>query len=280
MNQITIGRLPNRRSSAFTLIELLVVIAIIAILAAILFPVFATAREKARATACLSNEKQIGLAIVQYTQDYDEMFPCGTRQAQASNGGTGWSGQIFPYVKSLNVFTCPSDSSTAAASGDTYVSYGYNLNFDSGDGNVPLLVQASKMTAPSSTVCMFEVNGANDLVTSGGGISTAVVTDPAGNGYPTTAPNGCSNSKCVYATGNMGSAFNSPTYYKAGVHNSGSNFIVADGHVKWLVGSKVSNGYTPASATAQATTGPTYAAGTASMANAAGAQFTLTFSTL
>src|ERR1700756_2655146 len=92
----------------FTLIELLVVIAIIAILAAILFPVFAQAREKARAISCLSNEKQLGLSIMQYVQDYDEHVPFGYN---LWGGGAGWAGQIYPYVKSVNVYRCPDDSS-------------------------------------------------------------------------------------------------------------------------------------------------------------------------
>lgn len=94
----------NRRG--FTLIELLVVIAIIAILAAILFPVFAQAREKARQASCMSNMKQIGLAVVQYTQDYDEAFPAGLQSGwwQAS-----WVWQTYPYMKSIDVLRCPSD---------------------------------------------------------------------------------------------------------------------------------------------------------------------------
>src|SRR5450432_3278318 len=95
------------KKSGFTLIELLVVIAIIAILAAILFPVFAQAREKARAISCLSNEKQLGLGIIQYQQDYDEHNPGGVN---GYGGGAGWAGQILPYVKSLAVFRCPNDS--------------------------------------------------------------------------------------------------------------------------------------------------------------------------
>ena len=95
-----------RTKSAFTLIELLVVIAIIAILAAILFPVFARARENARRSSCMSNMKQLGLGVLQYTQDYDEKYPSGTNGTR----GRGWAGQIFPYVKSAQIYVCPSDT--------------------------------------------------------------------------------------------------------------------------------------------------------------------------
>jgi prepilin-type N-terminal cleavage/methylation domain-containing protein/prepilin-type processing-associated H-X9-DG protein len=108
------SRAASRRSpSGFTLIELLVVIAIIAILAAILFPVFAKAREKARQISCLSNEKQLGLAILQYTQDYDERYPVA--QFCANNGcynGTPnsiWPEIISSYVKDYAVYGCPDD---------------------------------------------------------------------------------------------------------------------------------------------------------------------------
>jgi prepilin-type N-terminal cleavage/methylation domain-containing protein/prepilin-type processing-associated H-X9-DG protein len=98
-----------RRCKAFTLIELLVVIAIIAILAAILFPVFAQAREKARATQCLSNMKQLGTALMQYVQDYDETFPFYPGSITAERPELYvWS--IFqPYVKNGHVLRCPSD---------------------------------------------------------------------------------------------------------------------------------------------------------------------------
>jgi len=88
----------------FTLIELLVVIAIIAILAAILFPVFARARENARRSSCASNLKQIGLGIMQYVQDYDETLPASTGAVV----GTTWRSSIYPYVKSEQIFICPS----------------------------------------------------------------------------------------------------------------------------------------------------------------------------
>lgn len=91
---------------AFTLIELLVVIAIIAILAAILFPVFAQAREKARAISCVSNEKQLATSILMYTQDYDEVFPTGLQQSWYANT---WYVLVQPYVQNLQVFRCPDD---------------------------------------------------------------------------------------------------------------------------------------------------------------------------
>jgi prepilin-type N-terminal cleavage/methylation domain-containing protein/prepilin-type processing-associated H-X9-DG protein len=101
------------RKPAFTLIELLVVIAIIAILAAILFPVFAQAREKARMTACLSNMKQIGLSLTMYAQDYDETFPfirfTSSPPGSNANWTYVWRNAIRPYLKSQGVLACPSN---------------------------------------------------------------------------------------------------------------------------------------------------------------------------
>jgi prepilin-type N-terminal cleavage/methylation domain-containing protein/prepilin-type processing-associated H-X9-DG protein len=136
----------NRK--AFTLIELLVVIAIIAILAAILFPVFARARENARRTSCLSNLKQIGLGIMQYTQDYDEKLPasavCGPQLLETGVTSTGttcsspagtyyhlWWHEIYSYVKSTQVFVCPSTSATWTGN-YTPSSYVYGLNTNIG----------------------------------------------------------------------------------------------------------------------------------------------------
>src|ERR671914_167689 len=95
-------RAAERSAKGFTLIELLVVIAIIAILAAILFPVFARARENARRASCQSNLKQLGLGIMQYSQDYDE------RLVHTGYDEASWRIRIFPYVKSAQIYFCPS----------------------------------------------------------------------------------------------------------------------------------------------------------------------------
>ena len=119
----------NKASNqAFTLLELLIVIAMIAVLAAVLFPVFQKVRENARRTTCQSNLRQIGLAITQYTQDSDETLPPG---AYALGGATvTWRQGVFPYVKSVEVFTCPSNPydelTTDVDGGQFFVSYGAN----------------------------------------------------------------------------------------------------------------------------------------------------------
>ncbi len=122
----------------FTLIELLVVIAIIAILGALLFPVFASAREKARQIACASNQRQLGMAITQYVQDHDEMLPpfthgSGPRGARGYAAGDGirWGDMIQPYVRNRTVFDCPSGSQRLATfPGGTFfdvLTYSYGI---------------------------------------------------------------------------------------------------------------------------------------------------------
>src|SRR5476649_1395436 len=102
----------HQKSYGFTLIELLVVIAIIAILAAILFPVFARARENARRASCQSNLKQLGLGMIQYIQDFDDRYPGFVGFSSNNNNGNPpngmWGNVIMPYVKSAQLFKCPS----------------------------------------------------------------------------------------------------------------------------------------------------------------------------
>jgi len=146
------------RKPGFTLIELLVVIAIIAILAAILFPVFAQAREKARQISCLSNAKQIGLGLAMYVQDYDEQMPAAFAGVVPVNGGTAtqipYENQIAPYIKNKPIYVCPSDSlprggenyfwdgqdcnpsPTNCLNGKQIRSYGYIGNIDTIQGNI------------------------------------------------------------------------------------------------------------------------------------------------
>lgn len=118
----------TKRDNAFTLIELLVVIAIIAILAAILFPVFARARENARKSSCQSNLKQIGLGIMQYTQDYDELLPA---RVTVTSPTRSWRVLIQPYVKSTQLFACPSNTGNAKTTiddGGTFLPRSYSIN--------------------------------------------------------------------------------------------------------------------------------------------------------
>jgi prepilin-type N-terminal cleavage/methylation domain-containing protein len=117
------------RKTGFTLIELLVVIAIIAILAAILFPVFARARENARKISCISNMKQLATSTLMYVQDYDELFPSGANwhgtQQYDTLSQCGNRQQLMPYIKNESVWICPSDSSWASAGQKGYDAWPY-----------------------------------------------------------------------------------------------------------------------------------------------------------
>lgn len=267
----------GRHPSAFTLIELLIVIAIISLLAAILFPVFARACEKSRQTACLSNQRQLSLAILQYVQDNDETFPNGVNvnvspvnsssanQPWSSQSGrlwpaVGWDGQCFPYIKSAAVSHCLSDT-TQAAPGNNVASYGYNFNFvlpldypEDDDDPPPAGILLSSLSAPAKTVLLFEVGGvtANLFLPREGadnGLS-GVNFSAAGNGLDNrlyAQKDWTTSIANQYATGYLGgrppfdptaTQFTDPV----GRHNEGSNFLLGDGHAKWMRGAAVSSG--------------------------------------
>jgi prepilin-type N-terminal cleavage/methylation domain-containing protein/prepilin-type processing-associated H-X9-DG protein len=244
------------KTRAFTLIELLVVIAIISILAAILFPVFASAREKARGTACLSNLKQLGLAYTQYNEDYDELGPAGV---DLYGSGAGWSGQVYPYVKSKQVFLCPDDQ----VQGDV-CSYGANsdtvmcANQPCTGTLPPIAMPLSKYVAPSRTVLLFEVVNspginASDVYTVDQTVLSWHKGSPTGDGIDAISGSNSNASGIAfplaiqYATGYIRDLAASPNLapYNAplGRHNSGSNYLMADDHAKWLMGTQVSGGY-------------------------------------
>jgi len=241
-----------KTKSGFTLIELLVVIAIIAILAAILFPVFAQVREKARATSCVSNEKQLGLAFTQYVQDNDEQFPPANypayNQPVQANGlypNGSWNFLIDPYVKGgvtevqanngtahKSVYYCPDFNGNAPtgvtstqftaplAAGQPFKSYVVNLNYlgslaqttDPSDPFFKPSVSLAGLKAPAQVVLLAEGRG-NVLYTSGNDSSV---------GRP-------------YAGGDIEKFHDWGNY--VGVRNrhaGGSNYLLFDGHVKFF----------------------------------------------
>jgi len=190
----------------FTLIELLVVIAIIAILAAILFPVFARAREKARQTSCLSNIKQIALSGLMYTQDYDERLPghgCGWADPWGSNGRaeTCYAAKLYPYMKNVQIFACPSDDSNFAEPGRDDNSYGNNLQYLAGRAPTKL----SMVRSPAETIWY-------------GDADRGYIRAPRCCGITTTAP------LCTQAPRVDNIMWR---------HNEGANFAFVDGHAKW-----------------------------------------------
>jgi prepilin-type N-terminal cleavage/methylation domain-containing protein len=154
----------SRGRNAFTLIELLVVIAIIAILAAILFPAFAQAREKARQTTCVSNVKQLGLAMLMYTQYYDEGLPLGAYAVSATDFRL-WHDLIDPYLKNKNVWHCPSSLvpvRDAGGTGAITAHYGYNehylttLAYSFANANGHTAVTLAAVGSPAETVLLAD----------------------------------------------------------------------------------------------------------------------------
>jgi prepilin-type N-terminal cleavage/methylation domain-containing protein/prepilin-type processing-associated H-X9-DG protein len=244
---------------AFTLIELLVVIAIISLLAAILFPVFVRVRENARRSACQSNLKQLGLAFMQYAQDYDEKVPCGAYPEDDGSAswrsyalGAGWAGQLLPYVKNVQIFMCPSDRGrpgNTPPAGTKYWTYRYNIDLIDdkilGITDLSHVVRLSQFNATSKTVLLYEITGtyyslAEGEVSSPTGngriVSPAETRDYNVIGHPGTVQT------CTWPSNS--SMYPSFSYTNGDVrHLEGSNYLAADGHVKWLKEKDISYGY-------------------------------------
>ncbi len=158
----------NRYSQrlGFTLIELLVVIAIIAILAAILFPVFARARENARRASCMSNLKQMGLGAMMYAQDNDETLPPLAWSAGSylwPNGSTNprntWFLRIYPYVKSTQLFNCPSSDIKWQGESTAQISYAMNANLFPTEKNLAYGLPLAALVKASETLMMADAQG-------------------------------------------------------------------------------------------------------------------------
>jgi prepilin-type N-terminal cleavage/methylation domain-containing protein/prepilin-type processing-associated H-X9-DG protein len=217
--------MPHRtRRAGFTLIELLVVIAIIAILAAILFPVFARAREKARQTSCLSNLRQLGTAVSMYVIDY-ESYPLHSHK-ELGNPGWRWMQMLQPYVGSSQVFVCPSASASAVALTSSTQHYGYNYQY-LGNGRLspsggPLLMVAdSQLQDPSNTIALADTFGLAKYAGLANQGSSGYSLDPP-------APNP------LFGTYYGGTASAGDRATAAARHNEGANYAFCDGHAKWL----------------------------------------------
>lgn len=223
---------PHRKTYGFTLIELLIVISIIALLAAILFPVFNRARENARRASCQSNLKQIGLGLTQYLQDYDETFGPVTvgvySLASTAAGSTPdrykWMDAIFPYVKSEQIFNCPSHSTTELykfRDGTNYGSYAMNGTY---------YVYGDAYNAPSS---FLDGSGVIvKLAQAQAPATTAWVTDGLGGaiGYTFLTEGEPNSSSSQYTIGIAGGQRQLESIAER--HLETTNILYVDGHVK------------------------------------------------
>jgi prepilin-type N-terminal cleavage/methylation domain-containing protein/prepilin-type processing-associated H-X9-DG protein len=222
------------RKHGFTLIELLVVIAIIAILAAILFPVFAQAREKARAISCLSNAKQIGLASAMYTQDYDEIIvPSWMVYSDDPLDEPLWPRTLQPYVKNTQIFSCPSDPArtpyTPQPPGwtdlDAYGLFGifgaYGRNGCLSNHNATLAAVAE----PANSILFSESDWTSGTAAVDFGYYLSF--------WEMTTP----DSLCPYGDSEANQTYGINTSTPAHRHNNGANVAFFDGHSKWFTDS-------------------------------------------
>lgn len=225
----------------FTLIELLVVMAIIALLAAILFPVFGRARENARRSSCTSNLKQLGLGIMQYAQDFDEKYPMGMQAGWANS----WAVTVQPYAKSYEVFRCPNESNLAPLTGWSWTgqSISYAANMYSNGCTTLWGVMGTKGSScldfpsrsvgdvgrPSETILLAERHNTEVVKNGGVGNMTGYSIGLSGQSWLggityTQIPNGTLPASNPYPTGPNGAV--------TAAHFEMANFLFTDGHVK------------------------------------------------
>ena len=263
----------ERGRLGFTLIELLVVIGIIAVIAAIIFPVFASVRERGRRTACLSNERQLGMAMLQYVADSGETFPGGLLWA-----GDKWVSQTYPYVKAEPTFDCPSAAGPAyyeagVAAATLAVSYGLNSDLadhqfatDPSTGKIVRPAEGSglgALTAPAKTILFFEIDHGGAYLSMDshtlegsvvGNAGTTGSADSDGKGgtvtdstYPLTTS---AFGTAPYATGNVGGRLLNGATKDGKIlgrgstprHAGGANYVACDGHALWVKPEAVSGG--------------------------------------
>ena len=230
--------------SGFTLIELLVVIAIIAILAAILFPVFAQAREKARAAACLSNVKQVGVAVMMYTQDYDEGYPIGGWLKPDGTAGGRWYFDVDPYIKGKAIRNCPSNPQHIGEfnAGGFTAGIGQGTNYG---GNSSIMGWFQALRLPKL------VSPAKDLLFCDAGVISIAQTARADTSNPKTWKSHLDmvpydnwnvegptyfdkDNKHYYQFSSCNDLIGTGLRLPIGFHNEGANIAFADGHAKWM----------------------------------------------
>ena len=240
----------------FTLIELLVVIAIIAILAAILFPVFAQAREAARKTSCSSNLRQLGLGVQMYVQDNDQKYPYWNWGDRENAGMSSlWHVAIFPYVKTVGLYSCPSDAQQWGQADTDLYWWGIPAQ--------RRLVEAPMFENPNITLSYGMSEMFHGGFWTGGGVSEARINAPASTAMMGDAgllltdmwEQNDTNPRLVmrHAAANgiaSGTLWNSsayrwdPAWDKDTRHGGGLNIVYADGHVKWLRADKMRDNLT------------------------------------